>query len=202
MLAFEVLVVNTDHQLYRGKDPETVLAAHEAFKKIKYLVICHKARKSFVLFVALVDGVMAKEYTAATQRLVELPSQKWGHHYYEHLNPPQHTLSSLSLPTLSTYHNPNIAVHIRTRSILSEPQNRQHLRTDLLILLQYLQKQIPYGPTLPKQTPPLHTTHTISISPPQQCIISTACCKTRCIGLLMLSFSAYVLSLSLIHEFM
>eukprot|EP00957_Ditylum_brightwellii_P045526 3451276-Ditylum_brightwellii.AAC.1 len=66
---------------YRGRQPDTVLAAAEKAKKDKYLEACLERRRTFTPLVYSVDGMAANKAKAAEKRMASLLAGKLHRQY-------------------------------------------------------------------------------------------------------------------------
>jgi len=78
---FDIRVTDVDSPSYRGSPAARVLLNQEKAKKGKYLQACLAQRRHFTPLVFSVDGMMAKEATAATRRVAALLAAKWKRTY-------------------------------------------------------------------------------------------------------------------------
>ena len=75
---FDIKVVDTDAQSYRGRTPKDVLGTAEKGKKSKYSSACEDRRALFTPVCCSVDGMLGGEAKVFLKKLGERISVKWG----------------------------------------------------------------------------------------------------------------------------
>ena len=80
---FDVRIVDTDAQSYRGRTPKDVLKSAEKEKKAKYGAACEERHALFTPLCCSVDGMLGGEAEVFVKVIGERLASKWDQSYSE-----------------------------------------------------------------------------------------------------------------------
>ena len=80
---FDVRIVDTDAQSYRGRTPKDVLKGAEKEKKAKYSAACEERHALFTPLCCSVDGMLGGEAEVFVKVIGERLASKWDQSYGE-----------------------------------------------------------------------------------------------------------------------